>query len=254
MISSNRHNSTFLITRPVGKADKMLAELTKTGVNYVYQPLIEICQLTINEADKQLIQQADALIFVSISAVHCLQAQIDGRLVTADLYAVGDTTAQALTTWLGRSVCVPQDQRSEGLIGLAQFKQLAGKQVVVIRAEGGRELIKQQLLALQADVDYVLNYQRQALALDGTALYQQWQQAGIRCIVATSNEMLQQVFTLLPLSAHSWLQGLDWIVVSPRLQQKAQQLGIATNNITLAENANDAALLQTIGQINRSYQ
>lgn len=251
---SNRNNNAFLIARPAGKADKMLAELTKSGINYVYQPLIEICQLTITEADKQSIQQADALIFVSVSAVRCLQTQLDASLVTADLYAVGDTTALALTAWLGRQVCVPQDQRSEGLIALTEFTQLAGKRVVVIRAEGGRELIKQQLLTLKAEVGYVLNYQRQAVALDGAALYQQWQQANIRCIVATSNEILQQVFTLMPVFAHSWLQSLDWILVSPRLQQKARQLGIATNNIILAENANDAALLQAIGQINRSYQ
>lgn len=244
----------FLITRPVGKADKMLVELAKVGVDYLYQPLIKISQLTINAADKLLLQQADALIFVSISAVHCLQSQITAGLIKADLYAVGDTTAAALTEWLGRSVCVPQDQRSEGLIALAEFKLLAGKRVVVVRAEGGRELIKQQLLALQADVGYVLNYQRQALALEGNVLCQQWQQAGIRCIVATSNEILQQVFKVMPESAHVWLQGLDWILVSPRMQQKALQLGIATNKITLAENANDTALLQTIGQINRSYQ
>lgn len=253
MTSSTSTNSAFLIARPVGKADKMLAELAKIGINYLYQPLIEICQLTINDADKQLIQRADALIFVSISAVSCLQSQLDGNLINADLYAVGDSTAEAISQWLGRSVCVPQDQRSEGLIGLAEFKQLAGKRVVVLRAEGGRELIKQQLLAIKADVHYVLNYQRQALALEGSALYQQWQQAGIRCIVVTSNEILQQVFKLMPVSAHVWLQSLDWILVSPRMQQKALQLGIATNNITLAENANDPALLQTIGQINRSY-
>lgn len=254
MMSSSDKNAAFLIARPVGKAEKMLAQLTKNGVNYLYQPLIEILPLAISDADKQLIYQADALIFVSVSAVRCLQSQLDASLVKASLYAVGDTTAEALTAWLGRSVCVPEDQRSEGLISLAEFKQLAGKLVVVIRAQGGRELIKQQLLALNADVRYVLNYQRQALALEGAVLYQQWQQAGIRCIVATSNEILQQVFSLMPLSAHAWLQSLDWLVVSPRMQQKAQQLGIAANNITLAANANDPALLHSIGQINRSYQ
>ncbi|MGI5310658.1 uroporphyrinogen-III synthase [Rheinheimera sp. WS51] len=247
-------NKAFLIARPAGKADKMLAELDKTGVNYLFQPLIEIRQLAISQADKQQIKQADALIFVSVSAVQCLQSQIEASLVTARLFAVGDTTAAALEDWLQRPVCVPEDQRSEGLINLPEFKQLAAKRVVVIRAEGGRELIKQQLLALAANVSYVLNYQRQVLALDGAALCQQWQQAGIGCIVATSNEILQHLFKLIPIAGHSWLTSLDWILVSPRMQQKAQQLGIATNKITLAENANDISLLHSIGQINRSYQ
>lgn len=253
-METQANTTSFLIARPQGKADKMLAQLAEIGVNCLYQPLIEICPLTINQADKQLIQQADALIFVSVSAVRCLQSQLEPSLVTASLFAVGDTTACALNDWLGRSVSVPHDQRSEGLIGLAEFARLSGKLVVVIRADGGRELIKQQLLALKADVRYVINYQRKALMLDGTALYQQWQQIGVRCIVATSNEILQQVFKLMPVLAHNWLQSLDWILVSPRMQQKAQQLGIATKNILLADNANDTALLQAIDQINRSYQ
>lgn len=244
----------FLITRPAGKADNLLASLDTSGIAYLYQPLITTAQVSITAQDQQLLQQADAVVFVSISAVSCLQNQFDGTQLSAPLFAVGETTALALTRWLGRDVSVPEDQRSEGMLQLAQLQQMVGKQVVVVRGNGGRELTKQTLTARGATVRYVQSYKRVPLLLDGILLCQQWQLAGIRCIVATSNEILQQLFNIVPSEHQHWLQQCDWILVSPRMQESAIALGINAERITLADNANDSALLAAISQLQREYQ
>jgi uroporphyrinogen-III synthase len=244
----------FLITRPAGKADNLLASLDNDGIGYLYQPLITTAQVSIKSQDLSHLQQADAVIFVSVSAVSCLQNQLEQTVLTAPLFAVGQTTASALQRWLAREVTVPQDQRSEGLLALPQMQQVAGKHLVVVRGNAGRELIKQTLTARGATVRYVQSYKRLPLPLDGALLCQQWQLAGIRCIVATSNEILQQMFTLVPPEHQYWLQQCDWILVSPRMQESAVALGIAAERIMLADNANDSALLAAISQLKREYQ
>jgi uroporphyrinogen-III synthase len=244
----------FLITRPAGKADNLLASLDEAGIAYLYQPLITTAAVHLKAQDLQHLQRADAIIFVSVSAVNCLQHQCDAALLQAPLFAVGQTTASALQRWLGRDVAVPDEQRSEGLLQLPQLQQVATKQLVVVRSNAGRELIKQSLTARGATVRYVQSYKRLPLPLDGTLLCQQWQRAGIRCIVATSNEILQQLFNLVPVAHQHWLQQCDWIVVSSRMQESAVALGIAGHRLTVADNANDSALLAAISQLKREYQ
>ncbi len=244
----------FLITRPAGKADNLLAALDDTGISYLYQPLITTAQVSVPPHQLQQLQQADAIVFVSVSAVSCLQHQLDAALLRAPLFAVGQTTAMALQRWLGREVTVPADQRSEGLLQLPQLQQVAGRNIVVVRGNAGRELIKQGLSRRGAAVRYVQSYNRVVLPLDGELLCQQWQLAGIRCIVATSNEILQQLFTLVPPAHHHWLMQRDFILVSPRMQDSAVALGIAAEHIVLADNANDWALLSAISQLKREYQ
>ncbi|MBV2130983.1 uroporphyrinogen-III synthase [Arsukibacterium indicum] len=241
----------FLITRPAGKADNLLASLDELGVAYSYQPLITTQQVTLKTKDINLLTQADLLIFVSVSAVHALEQQINPEQLPGHLFAVGSTTAGLLQHWTGREVIVPQDQRSEGLLALPQLQQVTDKQVVVVRGNSGRELIKQQLLARGATVKYVQSYKRLPLPLDGSQLWQMWQQQQVRCIVATSNEILQQLFALIPEAGQAWLKQRQWLLVSPRMQEQALALGISPQHITLAENANDGALLQQIIQLKK---
>ena len=248
------HGIPFLLTRPAGKADNLLASLDEAGIAYLYQPVITTSPVPLKAQDLQQLRQADGIIFVSVSAVSSLQSQVDASTLQAPLFAVGQTTASALQRWLGRDVVVPVEQRSEGVLQLGQLQQVAGKQLVIVRGNGGRELIKQGLTARGASVRYVQSYKRMPLPLDGTLLCQQWQLAGIRCIVATSNEILQQLFHLVPPQHQHWLQQRDWIVVSARMQESAEALGISAARLTVADNANDSALLAAISQLKREYQ
>lgn len=241
----------FLITRPAGKADNLLASLDEMGVAYSYQPLITTQQVTLKAKDIKLLQQAELAIFVSVSAVHALEQQIAPEQLSGHLFAVGSTTAALLQRWSGREVIVPQDQRSEGLLALPQLQQVNGRQVVVVRGNSGRELIKQQLIARGATVKYVQSYNRLPLPLDGGQLWQLWQQQQVRCIVVTSNEILQQLFALIPQAGLTWLQQRHWLLVSPRMQEQALAFGISSQQISLAENANDQALLQQIIQLKK---
>lgn len=241
----------FLITRPAGKADNLLQRLDELAVAYHYQPVITTQSVQLKPHDLQMLQQAEWIILVSLSAVHALEQQLDPAQLTAPLVAVGETTATALQRWTGRRVIVPQDQRSEGLLALPELQEVAGNRVVIVRGNAGRELIKQGLSQRGALVRYVQSYRRLPLPLNGELLCQQWQQQNIECVVATSNEILHRIFEIVPPSQHPWLISRQWILVSPRARDSALQLGILPVHIHLADNANDEALLHAIQQLIR---
>jgi|JI7StandDraft_1071085.scaffolds.fasta_scaffold00691_3 uroporphyrinogen-III synthase len=244
-----------LITRPAGKADNLLASLDDVGVPYVYQPLITTQQVSIKARDLRLLASADYIIFVSVCAVSCLAAQMDVTRLAAPLFAVGTTTASVLERQSGHTVIAPADQRSEGLLALAELapEQVQDKHVVIIRGNAGRELIKQGLRARGAKVSYVQSYSRVPLPFDGLMLSDQWRQQSIQGIVVTSNEILNLLFQLVPASEHHWLQQRQWIVVSPRMQESALAAGIPAEHIYQAASANDSALLDAICLLRRKF-
>ncbi|MCC5452278.1 uroporphyrinogen-III synthase [Rheinheimera sp. UJ51] len=242
----------FLITRPAGKADHLLESLDSYGIPYLYQPVITTQMVQLKPKDIRWLEQADSLIFVSISAVNTLEQQVTVKQLPGRLFAVGATTGAALQRWTGRQVIIPEDQRSEGLLALPELNSVAEQQVVVVRGNGGRELIKQTLVQRGATVRYVQSYSRLPLPLDGAQLKQQWQQQGVQCIVATSNEILQRIFGLVPTEQHAWLAQQHWILVSPRARDSALALGIPLQHIHLASSANDDALLEAVTQFKRN--
>ena len=243
---------SLLITRPAGKADQLLASLDEMGLDYVYQPLIATQTVAIKPKELQWLLEADQLIFVSVSAVTSLQQQLDASQLKAPLLAVGETTASALKQWTGREVRFPMDQRSEGVLAMSSMQLVDGQHIAIVRGQSGRELMKQSLQKRGAKVRYVQSYCRVPIALDGASLLQQWQDV-VSCILVTSDEIMQQLFTLLPAHAHAWLRQRHWIVVSPRMHDSALALGIPVSNIILADNANDSALMAAICHYKRDY-
>jgi len=236
----------LLITRPAGKADQLLASLDELSIPYLYQPLITTQMVPVQAKALAAMQQADGVIFVSVSAVSCLQQQFDCQAIQAPLYAVGSTTATLLQKCSGHRVTVPEDQRSEGVLALPELQDVAGKHFVIVRGNAGRELIKKGLLARGAKVSYLQSYRRVPLPLDGQSLLDQWRQQQIQCIVVTSNEILQLLFQLVPEHGLPWLRQRQWIMVSPRMREAAMELAIAEQDIVLSANANDQALLDSI--------
>lgn len=242
-----------LITRPAGKADNLLAGLDELAISYIYQPLITTQLMPLRTRDIQHLQNAELIIFVSVSAVTCLEQQFDLKSLTQPLLAVGATTASALERSCGHPVVAPLDQRSEGVLALPQLQDVAHRDILIVRGNGGRELIKQGLLARGAKVTYVQSYKRVPLPLDGQRLSDQWRAQQIQCIVVTSNEILSLLLTSLPDAALPWLQQRQWIMVSQRMAETAIAMGIPATHISLAASANDQALLDAICQLRRKF-
>ncbi|SPX20398.1 uroporphyrinogen III synthase [Escherichia coli] len=73
-----------------------------------------------------------------------------------DYFAIGRTTALALHTVSGQKILYPQDREiSEVLLQLPELQNIAGKRALILRGNGGRELIGDTLTARGAEVTFV---------------------------------------------------------------------------------------------------
>lgn len=161
-------------------------------------------------------------------------------------FAIGRTTALALHTASGIDVRYPLDREiSEVLLQLPELQTIAGKRALILRGNGGRELLGETLRERGADVTFVECYQRCAKHYDGAEEAMRWHTRGINTLVVTSGEMLQQLWSLIPLwYRENWLLRCRLLVVSERLANHARELG--WQDIRIAENADNDALLRAL--------
>lgn len=104
--------------------------------------------------------EGDLLFALSQHAVAFAQSQLHQQALKwpllADYFAIGRTTALALHTVSGHRVRYPQDREiSEVLLQLPELQSIAGKRALILRGNGGRELIGETLTARGAEVTFV---------------------------------------------------------------------------------------------------
>ena len=230
---------SYLLLRPLAKCPSSLSAFTQAGLDCITCALLdtEINSRAVASLPEWLSQlRHDSLLLVTstVAAEQLVNIAHDWPATTVFL-AVGQSTADILIR-AGIQVLVPDEPRSEGLLALPQLHQVAGRQVVIFKGFGGRDLLTETLRKRGAEVlEYEL-YQR--VKLPRPVSSQQWQEAQIQCIIATSGEVIEAAFAQF---APQWLQSTLWMVVSERTAQIARQLGV--QRLLISHNASDQALI-----------
>lgn len=156
-------------------------------------------------------------------------------------FAVGASTGQILQK-AGFVVTVPMEARTEGLLSLNGLNHVVDQVIVIMKGFGGRELLYDTLSSRGAKVEEWEVYKR--VKLDAPISTQDWRGTQIRCIIATSGEVIQAAFDYFEAS---WLKTLHWIVVSQRTADIASKLGVT--QIDISRDASDQALIQCAQQL-----
>lgn len=242
----------ILVTRPAHQAQALCDLVTANGGIAIRFPVIHIQPLTDEAQQAQGILQAyDLAIFISANAVQYAQPILAGHNnAHLQLAAVGNSTANAIRA-LGYPLPLvpPQDFNSEGLLALPELQHLHGKRVLILRGEGGRELLAQSLRQRGAQVDYLNLYRRCLPALDPAA--HPWLANGaIDSIVISSREGLQNLLQLLP--NPPWLAAKNWAVMTASIAEQLRQAGMQ-GRIAVAPSNNDAGLLQALLEMRSGY-
>ena len=244
---------SILVTRPSPAGEALVSRLRTLGQEAWSFPLIEFTpgrDLLRLAGAFSAITDNDLLFVLSQHAVSFAHAQLEREGLkwpaAAHYFAIGRTTALALHTVSGYDIRYPQDREiSEVLLQLPELQNIAGKRALILRGNGGRELIGDTLTARGAEVTFCECYQRCAIHYDGAEEAMRWQSREVTMVVVTSGEMLQQLWSLIPQwYREHWLLHCRLLVVSERLAKLARELG--WQDIKVADNADNDALLRAL--------
>jgi uroporphyrinogen-III synthase len=204
-----------LVTRPRHQSKELVATITAHGGEAIEWPVLEIIPRDADaiRADERRLGSPDIAVFVSPNAVrHGLAFTADARIAV-----VGPATARAIED-SGRSVDIrsPDGYDSEHLLAEAELQDVDGKNIRIIRGDGGRELLADTLRQRGATVEYLTVYARGVPAYSESelaSLEQQWRSGAIKVVAVMSVESLRNLVSLLP----DWCRGAlaNTLLVTP---------------------------------------
>jgi len=129
---------------------------------------------------------------------------------------------------------------------LPDLQDVAQQNIVIIKGEGGRDLLKTELTQRQANVLEINVYKRVMPDIDVKPYLEAWNNQPIDLIISTSSESLDNLWRMLGETNHGWLKNTALLVISDTMNQKAQQLGFT--KVICAEQSSDSAITQTVQQ------
>lgn len=223
---------TILVTRPEQESQALCDALQKLGHHAISHPLLTIHpgkELSQLPTLLSSLSDGDFLIVVSQHAVQHAQNYLQLQQIEwkkgLNYIAVGQKSAQHLRTYISDTVHFPTPSDSEHLLALPVLANVAGKKAIILRGNGGRDLIYQALETLGAEVSYCETYQRQSTAFNGIIKAKEWQEKNVNTIVITSGEQLSFFTAQFSNTDLDWVLGCRLLVPSERINQLGQQLG-----------------------------
>ncbi|GAB4124419.1 MAG: uroporphyrinogen-III synthase [Sideroxydans sp.] len=230
----------IVVTRPRDQATNLIAGITRLGGEALFFPLLDI-EPTPHSPSLQRLARTVAdrqwLIFISPNAVRHSLPHLPPLPASVHLAAVGQATAAALQHAGCTRVVAPTERfDSEALLALPALQHVAGQHIVIVRGEGGRELLGDTLKARGAEVEYVSCYRRSPAPLDVAALLA----AAPHALTLTSSEASHHLWSALNEAARRTLSALPLFVPHPRIATLARQQG--WHNVQVCPSGDDGML------------
>ena len=252
MPEGNLHGLRVLVTRPAHQAQALAQQIEQAGGEAILLPTIEIAAPTDPAALEHLLaglDEFDLAIFVSPNAVRAaltVLARHGGLPPGLQLAAVGQATARALRAAGAAQVLAPAERfDSEALLELLPPARVAGKRVLILRGNGGRELLGDTLAARGARVSHAECYRRLAARAPDPAALARVGRGEIDLITVTSVEGLKSLCVLVGDVGRARLLDTPVIVTSERQAAACRELGFRASVHTAAQSS-DAAIMAAL--------
>lgn len=244
-----------LLTRQKEKNKSIIHSLIAMGIDYVETPLLEIKSMDNTTFYENFhIYNADIVIFISANAVKFASDALASANKTwstqPQYFAVGLATLKACQQQNIPAQSAPEEnQQSEGLLSILKSHSVANKNIAIIRGNGGREWLAQQLTKAGANLAYFEVYQRLCPKLNAKNTINFWQKQKIDTILFNSMSQFDNLMSLLVntqvnTELFSWLRTCHIIVPSMRCKQYVSTFGF--DHITNANGATDNAMLAAL--------
>lgn len=236
---------SVLVTRPLPQGERLAAAIEMHGGEAHLLPAIAITPIA-----GSVSAAYDLLVFVSVNAVeHGVPALI--RTEGTRVAAIGNATAAALRAAGWPVDIVPERGfTSEALLAHPSLAIQPNSRVLIVRGQGGRELLRETFQAHGCVVETLEVYERALPAIDPARrgeIENLWASGEINVVTATSFETLANLRTLLSERGQSLLATTPLVVPSPRVASMARETGLQGDCI-LAEGADDDSTIDALAR------
>jgi uroporphyrinogen-III synthase len=249
-----------VITRPLGQANGLVQAVAALGREPVLLPLLEIQPLDDDTRLKHTLAGLDRYAlaaFVSPNAIDAAFAHIDAWPSGVAVGVVGEGSRAALArhgvTAANATIFCPANgdtSDTEGLLRALDLPSLAGRRVLIVRGESGRELMAESFAAAGALVDTVAAYRRALPVLDNALA------STLHALLATRNDWLitssEALRGLVGLARQlggdagvARLQQQYLVVPHARIAESARAMGFAHVTLTGSGDERMLAALQS---------
>lgn len=238
-----------LVIRPAQQTKRLMDLIHSAGGEAVSLPVLAIKPPANPAVAKRLLDRLEdfqASIFTSANAVDGLFAICPNARFApgAHVFAVGAATAAAL---LKHGIVAeqppPSERSSEGLLRLAGLRAEAVQQrpVLIVKGEGGRDLLQQELRGRGAQLSSVDVYRRRQVDLPVDCITA----SGCHVVIASSATVLTALYQALDAQQRRQLLKLGVVAISERVAQTARELGFSAC-VVVAGTASDEGLLAAL--------
>jgi uroporphyrinogen-III synthase len=218
-----------VVTRPRELAGFLAALIERAGGRAWRFPAIEIAPPSDPTAAARIlarIGEADFAVFVSPTAVRQALEGMAAWPAGVQAYAVGEGTRAELERRGIPARAPATGADSEALLELPELQRLAGRRVVIVCGEGGRELLGETLAARGARVERAECYRRRLPQADPAALLEAWAAGAVHAVTVSSSEGLSNLERLLGEAGAARLRATPLFVPHPRVAEAARRAGV----------------------------
>lgn len=241
----------ILVTRPAAQSAALASLIAERGGEAICFPLLDIRPVDdwqpLDDAIVRLDRFALA-IFISPNAVEFSLPRLLARRpwpACLQAAAIGPGTVSRLADFGITETIVPQGRYdSEALLALPplQVGAIAGKQVLILRGNGGRELLAETLGARGATVECVACYRREPPS-DSSMIVSLLRNNGLDALTLSSSEGLRNLLDMLDTGSRERLLALPVFVPHQRIVEEAKRHGLSRVMLT---GPADAGLVESL--------
>jgi uroporphyrinogen-III synthase len=229
----------ILVTRPAEQAGHLCEALVERGATPIRFPVLSITAIedTAPLLDAAIgLENYQLVVFVSPNAVqHALSVMLKSRRWPDGVAAggMGRSSEAALASFGVKDVIAPQTRfDSEALLEEPRLANVSGWKVLILRGDGGRELLAEQLRSRGASVDVLTCYRRGRPATDPAPLLARWQDGKIDAVTLTSSEGVRHFAAMIGHLGLAYWRKTPTFVSHERIAAAGREFGLGKMVLT----------------------
>ena len=243
---------TVVVTRPRAQAARYAALVSEAGATPLLLPALEIEPVELDAGARARLAPDgfDWTIYTSANSVESALRQLP-RPTRTRIAAVGRGTARALAEHGLVVQAVPATTAdSEGLLALDAFASIAGRRILILKGEGGRTLLREELERRGATVVTGDLYRRVPATPDAAALADLGRDldSGTVVVAVTSAESLAALLAAIPDARLPRLRDATLLVPGERVAAAARTQRWR-GPVHVAASAEDAAMAAALPEV-----